>query len=67
MYLICRETLSEEINFVFTYNESFDANFSPLETFVFWLSIILQKTSYSKVVTIITLCGIDHKKEPLWN
>lgn len=28
MILTCRETLSDEINFYFAYNYSFDANFS---------------------------------------
>jgi hypothetical protein len=43
MFLIYRETLCEGINFGFIYNEWFDANFSNLEAFVFFLSLILKK------------------------
>jgi len=48
MYLICRETLSEKINFGFIDNWSLDANFSALATFVFLLSLIFKKTRYPK-------------------
>ena len=51
-YIICRETLPEEINFVFTYDESFDANFSNLGTF-FLAIIAFQKIRYPKHITII--------------
>lgn len=36
MTLTCRETLSDEINFCFAYNCSFDANFSVLENVYFF-------------------------------
>lgn len=40
MYLLCRETISEEINcgFIDNYNQSLHANFSILETFDFMRS-----------------------------
>jgi len=39
MFRICRETISEGINYYFTYNEWFDANFSNLEAFYFLIII----------------------------
>lgn len=46
---MCREMLSEEIKFDFTYNRSFDAKFSILETFDFLLSLhFINQNSFSE-------------------
>ncbi|MEK1833398.1 hypothetical protein AAAC51_44270 [Priestia megaterium] len=53
MYLICSEMQSVEINFTFTYNKSFDVNFSVLEILAF-----LQQMLSIKKDTLV--CRVVH-------